>query len=108
MPRLAARPTYSSGRSSKMATIPGSPERRPSATNWEAKTDLPEPDGPATSRLSPSGIPPPIIASRAGTPHESRRRSRDFFARPVRPNVRGNAWTPSPVIRKVCSPGIDA
>ena len=108
IPRSAARPAYSSGRSSKMATMPGSPRRMPSAMNWVAKTDLPDPDGPAINTLSPSGIPPPIIASSSGTPHASRRRSRALSLRPVRPKVRGNAWMPSPVMRKVCSPGTDA
>ena len=36
--------------------------------NWVARTDFPVPDGPATSRLSPSGIPPPSIASSSAIP----------------------------------------
>ena len=97
------------GRSSKMATIPGSPLRRPSAMNCVARTDLPDPDGPATSRLSPfgnaaahhlvqfgdaGGKPPPAL-------------DRDLLL-PVRPKVRGKACSPSSVMRKVCRPGTDA
>ena len=39
-PNMAARWAYSSGSSSKMATIPGSPWRRPSAMNCDAEHRL--------------------------------------------------------------------
>ncbi len=50
--------------------------------NCVPSTVLPDPEGPATSRLSPSGMPPPISASSSGMPVESRRRPLtwpDFF-----------------------------
>ena len=36
--------------------------------NWVAKTDFPAPDGPAISRLSPSGTPPPSHRVQLGDP----------------------------------------
>ena len=41
-----------------------------------ASADLPVPDGPAMSRLSPSRMPPPSILSNSGMPSDSRRRFR--------------------------------
>ena len=76
--------------------------------NWVASTDFPVPQGPATSRLSPTGMPPPSIASSSGMPIDMRWQSAAFSVRPVRPKVRGNACRPARVMRKVWSPGTEA
>lgn len=107
MPNIAARWMYSAGSSSKMAAMPGSPFASPSARNCMPTVDLPEPEGPAMSRLSPSGMPPFISASSLAIPVERRRLPLTCVEVPLRPNVRGNVWRPESVMRKVCSPGTE-
>src|SRR5665213_1773797 len=83
--------------------------------NSLASTLLPEPDGPAISTEQPAGTPPPSISSNPLTPIENRSRGvpfapvptgLDFSSGPTM--TRGNTCTPSPVMRKVCSPGMGA
>ncbi len=62
------RARYASGYSSNPATTTDSPRRRPSTANSMPKVDLPVPVGPASITASPAGMPPPINASRPGTP----------------------------------------
>ncbi len=107
-PKLVARSAYASGRSSKTATIPGSPWRMPSAMNWVARTDFPVPEDPATSTLSPSRTPPSSILSNSGIPKQRRRLLGGFLLRAVNPNVREKACTPASVMRKVCNPGTES
>ena len=75
--------------------------------NWVPSRVLPVPDGPATSTLSPSGMPPPSIASSSATPNERRPRPLARSTLPSRPNVRGNVWSPESLIRNVCRPGTE-
>ena len=64
--------------------------------------------GPDTRTELPAGMPPPNISSRAGIPMEIRLVDTGFTSRAVMPKVRGKTCTPASVIRKVCSPGMEA
>ena len=67
---------------------------------------IPLPAGPANITASPTGIPPPVIASRPGTPVESRDVGPDFArGTAIACGIRGNPCKPPPVPRNVCAPG---
>ncbi len=69
---------------------------------------LPEPEGPARSMLSPSGMPPPSIASSLAMPVERRRVPLTWPSfSSLSPKVRGKVCRPSSVMRKVCMPGTE-